>query len=159
MSDPTPTEPTGTEPAEPTPGPEKEPEKGAGGKDAILADLAKERDKRQALEAKLAEYEDAQKTEAEKAAERLTTAERTAAEASARALRYEAAAEAGLPLNMAARLRGDTKEELLADAEELKGLVGTPGSTFGGSADAGVRKTPPQKVSPNDLLRAAIRGD
>lgn len=159
MSDATQTEPTGAEPAEPTPGPEKEPEKGAGGKDAILADLAKERDKRQALEAKLAEYEDAQKTEAEKAAERLTTAERTAAEASARALRYEAAAEAGLPLNMAARLRGDTKEELLADAEELKGLVGTPGSTFGGSADAGVRKAPPQKVSPNDLLRAAIRGD
>jgi hypothetical protein len=39
------------------------------------------------------------------------------------ALRYEVAFELGLPKQIAARLQGSTKEEMLADAEELVELV------------------------------------
>lgn len=133
---------------------------GAGGKDAILADLAKERDRRQALEAQLAEIAEANKTEEQKREERLTAAEKAAAESAAKALRYEAAAKAGLPLSMAGRLTGTTEEELLADAEELKGLLGEQGGArFGKSGDGGVRTPIPEQIDPNALIRAAARGN
>ena len=41
-------------------------------------------------------------------------------------LRYEVAFDLGLPKELAMRLQGDTKEEMLADAEALVKLVGTP---------------------------------
>jgi len=78
-----------------------------------------------ALEAKVREFEDSKKTEAEKAAERIATLEREAA----KALRYEAAEKAELPLSLAARINGSTLEEMVADAEQLKQLMGlTPQS-------------------------------
>ncbi|MCC3311521.1 hypothetical protein [Nocardia africana] len=40
------------------------------------------------------------------------------------ARRYEAANEAGLPLSMAGRLVGTTREELIADAQALKAQIG-----------------------------------
>lgn len=73
--------------------------------------------------------------------------------AAARALRYEVAADAGLPLTVADRLQGATREDLEKDAESLGALLGR--ST--GSADAGVRNDPPVKVSQNDLIRSALR--
>ena len=152
---------TTPEPADaPTPEPAgdtAEKETGKGGKDAVLADLAKERDRRQALEAQLQEYQDAQKTDAEKTAERLTAAETAAAESSAELARYKAAAEADLPLNMAGRLRGDSLDDLIEDAKALKEHLAPP-NRFTGSADGGVRKPTPAKVNRNDLLRAAING-
>jgi hypothetical protein len=100
--------------------------------DAGKKALAAERDARKAAEkattdalAKVKAFEDAQKTEAEKAAEALTAAQQTAAESAAKALRYEVAAEKGIPLNAAMRLTGTTREELAADADVLKGLLGT----------------------------------
>lgn len=82
--------------------------------------------KREAAEfaARIKEFEDSQKTEAEKASERQTELERSNAENAAKALRYEVAEKAGLPLSLAGRLQGGTAEELLADAEALKGLLG-----------------------------------
>lgn len=74
-------------------------------------------------------------------------------DAAARALRYEVAAETGLPLNAAARLQGATKEELVSDAEELAKML----SRTTGSADVGVRTDPPAKVTQNDLIRTALR--
>lgn len=55
-TDPPPTDPT-PDPPKPTPG---EPDDGKGSKDAVLADLAKERDKRQELEQKVTELTSAQ---------------------------------------------------------------------------------------------------
>lgn len=43
------------------PGEQAKPEEGKGGKDAVLADLARERDKRQELETRLAQFEQSQK--------------------------------------------------------------------------------------------------
>lgn len=70
-------------------------------------------------QAALKEIEDRGKSEAEKVAERLAVAEKTAAEATAKALRLEVAAAKGLTAKQAARLVGATREELEADADEL----------------------------------------
>lgn len=81
--------------------PEEPEEVPAGDKRAVLADLAKERDKRQELEKRLEaleplakkaqEIEDAQKSEIQRAAEATAAAEARAAKAEAEALRYRIA--------------------------------------------------------------------
>ena len=103
--------------------------------------------KREAAElaARLKEIEDSQKSEAEKLAERQAELERSSAANAAKALRYEVAEKAGLPLSAAGRLQGNTEEELLADADALKALIGgslaaarptpKPDLTQGGSGD------------------------
>lgn len=95
-------------------------------------DLA-ERDKR------IKELEDAGKSEDQKRTERLEALEKsdnekTAALASkdAMLLRYEIAAEKGIDLKAAARLQGTTREEIEADADELKKLL-TPGRSGDGT--------------------------
>ena len=66
--------------------------------------------------AKVAELEEASKSELEKAQERAERAERALAEASATAVRAEVAAEKGVPV---ALLSGDSREALIASAEAL----------------------------------------
>lgn len=85
--------------------------------------LADERAARKAAEKKLAAFEkaesdraDAQKTEAERRA----AAEAKAADAELRALRLEVAYDKGLTPAQAKRLVGTTREELEADAEEIR---------------------------------------
>lgn len=73
-------------------------------------------DELRAKAAKLAEIEEANKTEAEKTAERLAAAEKRAAELEAKALRAEVAAAKGVPF---ALLTGSTQEELEAAADAL----------------------------------------
>lgn len=75
---------------------------------------------------RLAELENAKKTEAEKTAERLTAAERKAADAELSALRLDVAldkAPDGMAVaqvrKLARRLSGSTREEMEADAAEL----------------------------------------
>ena len=65
---------------------------------------------------RLRQLEEANKTEAEKTAERLAAAEKRAAELEAKALRAEVAAAKGVP---AALLTGSTAEELEAAADAL----------------------------------------
>ena len=85
--------------------------------------LQVERDARQKAVADLAalrkEIADANKTAEEKAAETLREAQELAAKAAAKALKYEVAAELGVPLAMAARLVGTTREEIATDAAAL----------------------------------------
>lgn len=72
-----------------------------------------------AAEAKLKEIEDAQKSEAEKSAERLTTAEKAAQTASLETARLRVAIRKGLTETQARRLIGDDEEALEKDADEL----------------------------------------
>jgi len=65
---------------------------------------------------RLAEIEEANKTEAEKTAERLAAAEKRAAELEAKALKAEVAAAKGVPVSL---LTGSTQEELEAAADAL----------------------------------------
>lgn len=71
---------------------------------------------------RLAEIEESQKTEAQKAQERLEAAEKRAAELELKAARAEVAAEKGVPANL---LTGSTREDLEASAEALIAFRGT----------------------------------
>lgn len=73
---------------------------------------------------KLAEIEEASKTEAQKAADRLAAAEKAAADASTSLARLEVALAKGLTPSQAKRLVGNTREELEADADELLKDIG-----------------------------------
>jgi hypothetical protein len=87
---------------------------------------------------RLKEFEDRDKTEAEKAAERVTTSEKRATEAETRATRLEVILDK-LPADATAedvkrlvalskRLVGNTREELEADADELLATFKTSGN-------------------------------
>lgn len=125
-------EPGTTEPTAPqAPTPAAEPATGdANGDlgDAGKAALQKERDARKAadkelreLRARVQQFEDAKKTDEQRNAERIEALQKDAA----KALRYEAAEKSGLPLSLSQRLNGSTLDELIADAEQLKQLLGT----------------------------------
>jgi hypothetical protein len=72
---------------------------------------------------RLAEVEDADKSEIQRAADKAAAAEARATAAEHRADRLEVAAAKGLSPSLAARLVGQTREELEADADELLKVV------------------------------------
>lgn len=109
--EPTPT-PNPTPAPSPTPEPAPDPDAGKGGKEAVLADLAKERDARQALEQKVTDLQTAQQTQLDaiakalglkqdeppdpaKLAEQVTTEQAKAREAAVQLAVYRNAATAG----------------------------------------------------------------
>lgn len=120
---------------------------------------------------KLAEIEEASKSEADKAAERLTAAEKRAADAEVQVLRLEVAGEKGLTPAQAKRLVGSTREDLEADADELLATFGngqnngSNGEQKNGRPKAAMRKVPvtdggeqaDASTQMNDWLRAAAR--
>lgn len=110
--------------------------------------LTKANKEAETLRLKLKEYEDRDKTEAEKSSERLTAAEERAARAELNVLRMEVAAEKGLTPAQAKRLVGATREELEADAEELK-------ATFTPAAPANER-TDTRQIRPTPNLRRQV---
>ena len=140
---------------------------GEAGKKALEAErrnaraAARERD---ALAAKLKEFEDRDKSEADKAAERVVAAEKRAAELEAQVARLEVAAEAGLTPAQAKRLVGSTREELEADAKELLSTFkpadsGESTEKVTDSLDLGVRGAAPKTGnSTADQFAAAIEG-
>lgn len=99
-----------------------EPDLGDAGKKALAAERAAKRaaEKRAAeLEARVKEFEDSTKSEAEKAAARAEAAEKRAAEAEAKALRLEIANELNVPESLRKFLTATDDEGLRAQAEEL----------------------------------------
>lgn len=100
-----------------------QPDLGDAGKRALQEERRKARDaaKRAAdLEARLKDYEDRDKSEAEKTAERLSAAEQRALQAEQKLLRLEVAAEKGLTPAQAKWLVGASREELEANADEIR---------------------------------------
>jgi len=81
---------------------------------------------------------------AELAAERLTR------------LRGEVAAAAGLPATLAERLRGTSKEELEADAKELKKLIPATATATAPGAPSGPNRDGKSKT-PDDAKKEAVR--
>lgn len=78
------------------------------------------------------EFEESQKTEQQRLADRATAAEAKVAEIEARALRAEVAAAKGIPVGL---LSGSTQEELEASADALLAFRGEkPKPDFGGGA-------------------------
>lgn len=81
--------------------------------------LSKANKEAETLRLKLKEFEDRDKSEAQKLAERADAAEKRALEFETSALRLEVAAEKGLTPAQAKRLVGSTRDELETDADEL----------------------------------------
>ena len=111
---------------------------------------------------RLQEFEDRDKSEAQKLAERAETAEKRATELETRAMRLEIAAEKGLTPAQAKRLVGATREELEADAAELletfKPAQDDTESTVAASLDLGTRGTPTASGSPEADFAKFLKG-
>lgn len=90
-------------------------------------------------QARLQEIEDAKKSAEELLQEQLTAAEQRAAKAERDLLVTRIVAEKGLPTSLAERLRGDTEEELAADADELLAAVKPDHDDATGDPDDGLR--------------------
>lgn len=105
---------------------------GEAGKKALAAERAakKAAEKQLAdLQKRLQEFEDRDKTEAQKLAERAAAAEQERDALMLTALRQRVALEKGLPAALAERLKGSNEEEMSADADDLLALV--PASSDG----------------------------
>lgn len=96
-------------------------ESAADGSRALAESKARRAAEKQVAElaAKVKEFEDASKSEAEKAAARAEAAEKALAEVTAKALRLEVAAEVGVPADLVEFLTGGDEESLRAQAEKL----------------------------------------
>ena len=101
---------------------------------------------------RLAEIEEAQKTEAQKAQERLDAAEKRAAELELRSIRAEVAAEKGVPASL---LSGSTQAELEASADELIKFRGEQ-KPSASSAIGRVNTTTTSGNTPAERFAAAI---
>lgn len=107
----------------------------------VKAALRKANKEAETLRLKLKELEDKDKSEAEKLVERLATAERERDALRTEAVRARVALTKGLPPELADRLRGDTEDEMAADADALLALVPAVTSRPRGDVDQGVRTT------------------
>lgn len=138
------------------------PDKGAAQADADKWKTYARKHEREAKAAlkRLKELEDADKTEVQKATDKLTDAEKRAESAELRALRLEVAASKGLTPGQAKRLVGTTQEDLEADADELlesfkpddkssKGPGGKPRENLrgGNEPDEEPEETDPRKLA------------
>lgn len=110
-----------------------------------------ERERAEAAEAKVKDYEDASKSEQEKLAEVAEDNRSRAEAAEAKLLRFQVAATKNLPVELADRLQGNDKRELEADADRLLELVKP--SQPSGDADAGKGVAEKKDEDFNDILR------
>jgi len=156
-------------PDEPEPQPDPEPTAPDGDEVAKWKALARKHEARAkagaAAEKRLAELEDANKSELQRAAESARSWQERAEAAELRAMRAEVAARKGLTAAQAKRLQGSTEEELEADADELlsafqaepptNGTAGLPPADRrpeprlrpGAVPDAGPTETDPAKLA------------
>lgn len=121
---------------------------------SLRSEAAKYRTEAQEAKAKAQEYEDAQKSELEKAQGKLSKVEQAKAEAEAKLLRYEVAQEKEVPAKLVPLLTGSTKEELESQAalilENVKAGESTP--DFNG----GAREPAPDPKKPEDAHNDSV---
>lgn len=108
---------------------------------------------------KFDEAQEANKTELEKITERTTKAEQSAIAAAQRADRAEVALEKGLTPTQAKRLVGATREEMLADADELLKDLGADGKKAPRARDQKQTETTPSDDPLGDFADAIFGVD
>lgn len=126
-----PADPSTAPPAPPPPASDPPPDD-----DGLKKALNSERQLRAAAEKKLKAFEDAQKSDLEKAQERAEAAERRAAELERSVLRARVAAKHDLPAELAELLQGEDEATVEEHAKRLAALVAPPadmGGRRGGS--------------------------
>lgn len=152
--------PNTTPPVAPAATPPSEPP--AGGEPTMLPDdhpLVKAFEAKKArlaeAEARLAEIDNANKTEAQKQAEALANLQKENETLKAATLRAEVAATKGVPANL---ISGSTKEELEAAADALLAFKGTPGQQLPGNQKPGgpVGSPPPAEESREDRKKRLL---
>lgn len=146
---------------------------GDGGKKALDAERRARRDaerKAADFEAQVKAFEDADKSEAERAAEQIATLKAEAAAAKADALRSRIVAETGLPASLAKFLpAGGDEESLRADAADLLAATAPKGPNVPAPDPAQGAKPnstgPTQltaadlaRMSPEDVVKARAEG-
>ena len=106
---------------------------------------------------RLAQLEESQKSEQQKLLERAEAAERERDQVRTEALRLRIAHEKGLTPKQAARLRGSSEEELMADADDLLSEFGPAGPRRPtGDVGQGPRDTPEAPTDPKSLADAVL---
>jgi len=107
---------------------------------------------------KLAEIENANKTEVEKLTERATAAEQRAAQVELASIRNEIALEKGLTPSQAKRLVGSTRDELAADADDLLADLKVSKPSTAPSSDAQGKQGEPvgqvKQITSRDQLKS-----
>lgn len=143
----------------PAPSDDEPDSEGRGSKREVLADLARERDKRQALQEELAALKESQaggeaelRAQLEDQRKLIDGLLAEKAEAARKADIDAALSAANLPAEMAARLKGDTREELEADAKALAEVLGFDRKPVDPSQGQGSQT--PETRSLADALRA-----
>lgn len=160
--DPTKPDPKPDPDPKPEPDPKPDPDTalldGARNPDAVRNALRAEREaaraaKKQAdeLATKVREFEDRDKSDQQKLEERAAAAERKHGEAEAKLLRFEVAAAKKVPMHLASRLQGSTKQEIEADADALLRDLGPTAPDF----DGGPRDNAPATGDMDALIRRA----
>lgn len=125
---------------------------------SLRDEAAKHRVEARDLAARVKEFEDKGKSESERLEERAKSAETAAAKATAALARAEVALEKNLTPAQAKRLVGATKDELLADADELLETFKSDGGQEptrrpkehlrpGGAPEAEVEENDPAKLA------------
>jgi len=157
--------PTDTTPATPTESKEWTPPGSQADLDRIIADrLNRERSKfadyddLKAAAQRLTDIENANKTEAQKQAEALEAALQREAAATSQLLRYEVAADKGVPPGLVRFLTGTSREEIEEAATALlEAIPGAPGSPPRAPAEAAQTVAAlagqPQSVDMNEWMR------
>ena len=123
----------------------------------LRSENAAARKARQELEAKLAEYEERDKSEMEKLTGKITKAEQRAAEAEAELLRYVVAQEKEVPAKLVPLLTASSREDLEAQAALILENAQTPPPP---EFDGGAREPAPQPKTPeqehNEFITALL---
>jgi hypothetical protein len=104
-------------------GDQSDPKTRKGDKDAVLADLAKERRERQKLQNELKKLQERDLSELERAQRQAADATKRLEQLEVESLRQRVALKAGIPAEHIHRLQGSTEQELAADAAELAKLL------------------------------------
>lgn len=115
----------------------------------LRAENAKHRKEAQEAKAKAQEYEDAQKSELEKAQSKLQRAEQEKADSDAQLRRYEIATEKKVPPALVPLMTAKSREDLEAQAD----LILENATAQPTSMDGGVRESAPEPKTPNEAHR------
>jgi hypothetical protein len=108
----------------------------------VVKALAKANKEAEQYRLKVKEYEDSQKSDQDRQAERLAELESTAKSSSLEAARLRVALRKGLTETQAKRLVGDSEEDLEADADELVATFAPPEN------DAALQRRPQERLRP-----------
>lgn len=120
----------------------------------LRSEAASNRKAAQEAKAKVEEFEERDKTDAEKMADKLRKAEEARKESEAKLLRFEVATDKRVPAKAVKFLSGTTREELEAQADELIELASPATPDFdGGVRDPASPTKTPEDQHNEDLLR------